>query len=146
MGKHYLTRSLEGYLKLCPISIQASHSWAFIHNGLSSALVLGLIGETKVNTEVRQLQGALIDALNRDFDNSTSSRANNLVFLSTHHERALEALKNLYNEKTTATQPNEGPQNNTSSMSAETPQVFVYIVVPDRDLGRGNLEQATNSQ
>ncbi|CZR54315.1 uncharacterized protein PAC_04199 [Phialocephala subalpina] len=99
-GKQYLTRSLEAYLKLCPISLQASRSWAFIHNGLSSALVLGLIGETKTNAEVRRLQGALIDVLSEGLNDSSTDRGmNGAVFLSPHHERALVALKNLYNEQ-----------------------------------------------
>lgn len=112
-GKRHLTRSLEAYLKLCPISLQASRSWAFIHNGLSSALVLGLIGETKTNAEVRRLQGALIDALSEGFDDSNTDRGgNSVVFLSPHHERALLALKNLYNEQATKPQSVAPAQNN----------------------------------
>ncbi|KAE8448156.1 hypothetical protein EG329_009760 [Mollisiaceae sp. DMI_Dod_QoI] len=104
-GKECLTRSLEAYLKLCPISLQASRSWAFIHNGLSSALVLGLIGETKTNPKVRRLQGALIDTLSNGFDNTGADRGiDGDIFLSPHHERALMALKNLFNEQTSRTQ------------------------------------------
>lgn len=98
-GIRCLIRSLEAYLKLCPISLQASRSWAFIHNGLSSALVLGLINESRSNPEVRILQNALIQTLGNGFDDPGSKDdQNGVVFLSPQHGRALGALENLYNE------------------------------------------------
>jgi hypothetical protein len=98
-GKEYLVRSLRAYLNLHPLCLQASRSWAYIHNGLSSALVLGLLGETKTNPEIRQLQGALIDTLSSMNDNGDYRiAADGTGALSKLHGRALVALKALYND------------------------------------------------
>ncbi len=116
-GIRCLIRSVEAYLKLCPLSLQASRTWAFIHNGLSSALVLGLLSESKTNPEVRHLQGELIQELSNGCeDSSVESTQNRTVFLSPEHERALMALKNLYNEQASRSQQAPGPQESTFSV------------------------------
>jgi hypothetical protein len=105
--KHYLVEGLRAFLKLQPLCMLASRSWAFVHNGLSSALLLGLLGETRANSEVRELQGQLIDVLSSN--EGTSSRivdSESSVTLSRLHSRALSVLKNLYNEQRDASRPN----------------------------------------
>ncbi|KAF2090165.1 hypothetical protein K490DRAFT_23, partial [Saccharata proteae CBS 121410] len=95
--KESLADCLESFLKLYTLSEYASRSWATLHNGLSSALLLGLIGETHSNPRVRQLQGELIDILTPKASDGEIPAAGTTITLSTFHERALKALKVLYN-------------------------------------------------
>ena len=107
-GKEYLIRSLRAYLNLHPLCLQASRSWSYIHNGLSSALVLGLLGEARVNPEVRELQGALIDTLS-SMDDSESQQigTDGTATLSKLHSRALAALTSLYGDQIQGPLPSE---------------------------------------
>ena len=61
--KQNLTETVRLYLKMHSLSIIPTRSWAFTYHGLSSAVLLGILGETKTDPEVRQLQGNLISAL-----------------------------------------------------------------------------------
>lgn len=123
-GKRCLMDSLQAYLHLQPLCMLASRSWAFIHNGLSSALLLGLIGETRVNLEVRKLQGDLIDILSSGEDGSRTLDTEGNVVLSKLHGRALAALKNLYNDQSQippATSASQMPQQHQKSTNNQTP-------------------------
>ncbi|KAF7919714.1 uncharacterized protein EAE97_011632 [Botrytis byssoidea] len=44
------------------MSVVTSRSWSIMHNGLSSALLLGLLGGTARDTEVRDLQGKILES------------------------------------------------------------------------------------
>ncbi|KKF93019.1 Fungal specific transcription factor domain protein [Ceratocystis platani] len=57
--QHYAIRLHTSFI----LSVIPTRSWAFTYNGLSSALLLGILCETKTDPEVRQLQGDLIAAL-----------------------------------------------------------------------------------
>lgn len=105
--KHSLVQGLRAYLQLLHLCLLASRAWAMIHNGISSALLLGLIGETRINAEVRQLQGELIALLSNRENSTASADAEDRVALSSLHRRALLALKDLYNEQTQ--QPSTAP-------------------------------------
>lgn len=109
-GKVYLVRSLRAYLNLHPLCLQASRSWAYIHNGLSSALVLGLLGETKTNPEARELQGALIQTLSLMKDSESEQiGTGGSVSLSKLHQKALAALESLYKDQTQGLAPEPPP-------------------------------------
>lgn len=133
-GKNCLLDSLKAYLQLQPLCVLASRSWAFIHNGLSSALLLGLIGETRVNPEARKLQGDLIDILNTGDDGNRTIDTEGNVVLSKLHSRALAALKNLYNDQShslppTTSAPYIPQQYHTSTSSQNIPHDANYMPI-----------------
>ncbi|KAH8811255.1 fungal-specific transcription factor domain-containing protein [Xylogone sp. PMI_703] len=97
--KQNLTETVRMYLKMHSLSIIPTRSWAFTYHGLSSAVLLGILGETKTDPEVRQLQGNLITALSATAakdQNSTHPKSDKDIELSGPLSRALAALKNIY--------------------------------------------------
>jgi hypothetical protein len=97
--KETLTETVRMYLKMHSLSIIPTRSWAFTYHGLSSAVLLGILGETKTDLEVRQLQGDLISALSATTAKEQPSvvpRSDKDIELSGPLSRALAALKNIY--------------------------------------------------
>lgn len=98
--KQNLTETVRMYLKMHSLSVIPTRSWAFTYHGLSSAVLLGILGETKTNPEVRQLQGELISALSATAarENTTTGlpKSDKDIELSGPLSRALVALKNIY--------------------------------------------------
>jgi hypothetical protein len=82
------------------LSVIPTRSWAFTYHSLSSAVLLGILGETKTDPEVRQLQGNLITALSataaKDQPSPGGVRSDRDIELSGPLSRALVALKNIY--------------------------------------------------
>lgn len=112
--KLHLTETVRMYLKMHSMSVIPTRSWAFTYHGLSSAVLLGILGETKQDPEVRQLQGDLISALSvttaKDI-NSHLSKSDKDIELSGPLSRALAALKNIYDHGwVIETKPNTQPQ------------------------------------
>jgi hypothetical protein len=97
--KQNLTETVRMYLKMHSFSVIPTRSWAFTYHGLSSAVLLGILGETKADPEVRKLQGELIEALSATAgrDGMTGSgKGGKDIELSGPLSRALDALKNIY--------------------------------------------------
>lgn len=98
--KQNLTETVRMYLKMHSLSVIPTRSWAFTYHGLSSAVLLGILGETKTNPEVRELQGNLISALSataaRENTPSGLPKSDKDIELSGPLSRALVALKNIY--------------------------------------------------
>ncbi|PQE21690.1 fungal specific transcription factor domain-containing protein [Rutstroemia sp. NJR-2017a WRK4] len=97
--KQNLTETVRMYLKMHSLSVIPTRSWAFTYHGLSSAVLLGILGETKTDPEVRQLQGELISALSATAAKeqpSTVPKSDKDIELSGPLSRALVALKNIY--------------------------------------------------
>ncbi|KAK4149365.1 fungal-specific transcription factor domain-containing protein [Chaetomidium leptoderma] len=100
--KQNLTETVRMFLAMHQLSVIPTRSWAFTYHGLSSAVLLGLLGETQADPEVRQLQGDLISALSATAAKEQTSprphiRKSDLdIELSGPLSRALEALKNIY--------------------------------------------------
>jgi hypothetical protein len=97
--KETLTETVRMYLKMHSLSIIPTRSWAFTYHGLSSAVLLGILGETKTDLEVRQLQGDLISALSATAAKeqpSTVPKSDKDIELSGPLSRALAALRNIY--------------------------------------------------
>ncbi|KPM37541.1 hypothetical protein AK830_g9019 [Neonectria ditissima] len=89
--------SAKAYVRLRSIAGYSSRSWAFIHNGLSSVLLLSLMKETRNATDTRKLQTDLIESLSKadtEF-NSSAGAALTAHHLSPGHKRALSALQKL---------------------------------------------------
>lgn len=97
-----LTETVRMFLAMHQLSSIPTRSWAFTYHGLSSALLLGILCETKADPEVRQLQGDLIAALSATAAKEASSPEPHVVTtdkdieLSGPLHRALTALKNIY--------------------------------------------------
>lgn len=112
--KQNLTETVRMYLKMHSLSIIPTRSWAFTYHGLSSAVLLGILGETKTDPEVRQLQGNLISALSVTAakEQNTNPKSDKDIELSGPLSRALAALKNIYDHgwvvETKSNAPPEG--------------------------------------
>ncbi|KAM0517481.1 hypothetical protein ACHAPE_005013 [Trichoderma viride] len=97
-----LTDTVKMFLAMHQLSVIPTRSWAFTYHGLSSALLLGLLSDTKSDPEVRQLQGDLIEALSATAAKDVSSpeahvaKTDKDIELSGPLWRALTALKNIY--------------------------------------------------
>jgi len=100
--KENLTETVRMFLAMHQLSVIPTRSWAFTYHGLSSAVLLGLLTETKSDPEVRQLQGDLISALSATAAKDQASpapyihRTDKDIELSGPLSRALTALKNIY--------------------------------------------------
>ena len=90
-----LRRSAEAYLHLRAVSGYARRSWAFIHNGLASILLLSLMKESRDSDNTRRLQGQIIDSLEKDSSFGSDAGSAHTNRLSDTHIKALKALKAL---------------------------------------------------
>lgn len=100
--KTNLTETVRMFLAMHQLSAIPTRSWAFTYHGLSSALLLGILSESKTDPEVRQLQGDLIAALSATAAKEASSPEPHVMTTDKDIElsgplwRALTALKNIY--------------------------------------------------
>ncbi|KAK0667908.1 fungal-specific transcription factor domain-containing protein [Cercophora samala] len=97
-----LTETVRMFLAMHQLSVIPTRSWAFTYHGLSSAVLLGILTDSKGDPEVRQLQGDLISALSATAAKEQTSpqphiqRSDHDIELSGPLSRALMALKNIY--------------------------------------------------
>ncbi|EXJ90724.1 hypothetical protein A1O1_03828 [Capronia coronata CBS 617.96] len=82
--------SLEAFLDLHAVSIAASRSWAMLHNGLTSALVLAITGQTRRRPSVARLNSRLFETLTR-----YSAEDEQGGHFWGPHSRAISALKKI---------------------------------------------------
>ncbi|KAF4119335.1 Fungal trans [Geosmithia morbida] len=99
--KANLSETVRMFLAMHQLSVIPTRTWAFTYHGLSSALLLGILCETKTDPEVRQLQGDLIAALSATAAKEASpgpdvATTDKDIELSGPLHRALTALKNIY--------------------------------------------------
>ncbi|TLS31419.1 hypothetical protein PpBr36_02498 [Pyricularia pennisetigena] len=101
-----LAETVRMFLAMHQLSVIPTRSWAFTYHGLSSAVLLGILGETKADPEVRQLQGDLIAALSATASKEKSPTGPYIppsdkdIELSGPLSRALTALRNIYDHGT----------------------------------------------
>uniref|UniRef100_A0A8H7NBC4 Xylanolytic transcriptional activator regulatory domain-containing protein n=1 Tax=Bionectria ochroleuca TaxID=29856 RepID=A0A8H7NBC4_BIOOC len=81
-----LKQSATAFISLRSISKYSTRSWAFLHNGLCSALMLGFIEQTKGLEETKDIQTQLIASLETSQEIKGGS-------LSNAYQKALCALK-----------------------------------------------------
>ncbi|KAJ2985198.1 hypothetical protein NUW58_g5660 [Xylaria curta] len=105
--KANLTETVRMFLAMHQLSFIPTRSWAFTYHGLSSAVLLGILNETKQDREVRQLHGDLIAALSaataKEHDSPSPEhirKTDKDIELSGPLSRALAALKNIYDHGT----------------------------------------------
>ncbi|EQL00911.1 Fungal specific transcription factor [Ophiocordyceps sinensis CO18] len=100
--KENLLETVRMFLAMHQLSVIPTRTWAFTYHGLSSALLLGILCETKADPEIRQLQGDLIAALSATAAKDATSpephvpKTDKDIELSGPLWRALTALKNIY--------------------------------------------------
>ncbi|KAI0548108.1 fungal-specific transcription factor domain-containing protein [Xylaria curta] len=101
--KANLTETVRMFLAMHQLSFIPTRSWAFTYHGLSSAVLLGILNETKQDREVRQLHGDLIAALSAATAKEQDTPAPEHIRKSDKDielfgplSRALTALKNIY--------------------------------------------------
>ncbi|KUI65943.1 hypothetical protein VM1G_02148 [Cytospora mali] len=93
-----LKRSVRAFIRLRSVSSHATRSWAFVHNGLTSALLLSFMKETRNEDDSRQIQDELIKSLSEGGDILASESASGATFASqmtNAHRKSLKALKSL---------------------------------------------------
>ncbi|EXA29169.1 hypothetical protein FOVG_17225 [Fusarium oxysporum f. sp. pisi HDV247] len=82
-----LKRSVCALIRLRSMSSHATRSWAFVHNGLSSALLLSFTKHLKDTEDARQIQTQLTQSL--------TERNEDVGQFSIAHRKALKALQTL---------------------------------------------------
>ncbi|KAK1690586.1 fungal-specific transcription factor [Colletotrichum godetiae] len=91
-----LKRSVRAYVRLRSIAGHARRSWAFIHNGLTSVLLLSLMRETRYLAETRTLQDELIASFSEgEADSALFTESGTNGQLSDTLQKALKALQTL---------------------------------------------------
>lgn len=91
-----LKRSVRAFIRLRSISSHSTRSWAFVHNGLTSALLLSFMKETRNEDDSRQIQDELIKSLAEADGILASESASGTTFASqmtNAHRKSLKALK-----------------------------------------------------
>ncbi|EXJ72349.1 uncharacterized protein A1O5_04853 [Cladophialophora psammophila CBS 110553] len=87
--------SLDAYLNLLAISTSAKRSWAMLHNGLASALILAITGQIKHDPSVAAMLERLFTTLQANSPSDTDAKQ-----LWDPHERGLQALQRMYERQT----------------------------------------------
>lgn len=92
-GRGALVETISAYLGLHEMDVYPRRSWSLIHCGLSSALLLGLLGESQKKPEILELQLRVIDLLSKTEEAEVSGGDVPTAWLSASHVRALRALR-----------------------------------------------------
>ncbi|XWW97561.1 hypothetical protein V2A60_005545 [Cordyceps javanica] len=122
-----LTETVKMFLAMHQLSVIPTRSWAFTYHGLSSALLLGILCDTRADPEVRQLQGDLIAALSATAAKEASSpephviRTDKDIELSGPLWRALTALKSIYDHGTITNTFKRDGDSSTGGSGTRTP-------------------------
>ena len=119
-----LIECIRAFVQLHSLSTLASRSWAVIHNGLSSALLLSLLGQTATNSQVQKLQGQIIHILSTEPNDrgGQGKDVHNNIELSLAHTRAVAALRSLYNDQSNNSAQNSAAGNGGPNQEASENQ------------------------
>ncbi|KAF6808309.1 Thiamine repressible genes regulatory protein thi1-like protein 2 [Colletotrichum sojae] len=148
--QHNLAETVRMFLAMHQLSVIPTRSWAFTYHGLSSALLLGILGETKNSPEVRQLQGDLIAALSATAAKEATSPSAHIpktdkdIELSGPLWRALTALRNIYEHGTImGTSQKKDTDSSGTGSGARTP-LPPMLMGPMANNGNGNGSNGVN--
>ncbi|KAF2159898.1 hypothetical protein M409DRAFT_60489 [Zasmidium cellare ATCC 36951] len=111
-----LLECVKSFVKLNTLTTYAARSWALVHNGLSSALLLGLLGDDYKEADVRQWQNEILDVFSEDGSQGS-------INLSAPHIRAIAELKKIKESNTPGTTRMQAPRGGTyvQDVSSITP-------------------------
>jgi hypothetical protein len=132
--KDNLTETVRMFLAMHQLSVIPTRSWAFTYHGLSSAVLLGILCETKADPEVRRLQGDLISALSATAAKEQTSpqphihKSDRDIELSGPLSRALAALKNIYDHGSVVGSALKREGNSLPGSGTRTPLQFSQFV------------------
>lgn len=91
--------SVNAFTRLRSLSSHATRSWAFVHNGLTSALLLSFMKETRNEDESRKIQDELIKSLTEGDGNLASESSSGATTFASQmtnaHRKSLKALRSL---------------------------------------------------
>ncbi|TGO10421.1 hypothetical protein BTUL_0135g00040 [Botrytis tulipae] len=93
-----LVECVRAFVKLYSMSVITSRSWSIMHNGLSSALLLGLLGGTPRDTEMRDLQAKILEIFSESQDDTAGSNLKTNSQLSPPYARVIVAFRRLYTD------------------------------------------------
>jgi len=125
--RYNLTETVKMFLAMHQYSVIPTRSWAFTYHGLSSALLLGILNETKNDPTVRGLQGDLIQALSATAAKEQTSPASHIpktdrdIELSGPLWRALTALRNIYDHGSVVGSSTKKEGDSSNGSGARTP-------------------------
>lgn len=122
-GKLALCETAQAFLDLHALDVYARRAWGMIHQGLSSALLLAILGESKSRPEIVELQLRVIDVLSNSEEAEVSSGDVPTAWLSSSHVRALRALRSLIQNGSRRSSQGSAVTNsgtNTEAISATT--------------------------
>ncbi|KAF2813169.1 uncharacterized protein BDZ99DRAFT_250993 [Mytilinidion resinicola] len=102
--KQNLIESVRAFLQLHSLSIVALRSWAMLHNGLSSALLLALIGANRCYPEVDQLHDEVLEMFTTD-SSERNGESEGSLRLSKSHARAISVLESLRKSRLASERP-----------------------------------------
>ncbi|KAH6667630.1 hypothetical protein B0J14DRAFT_602713 [Halenospora varia] len=119
-----LLECVRAFVQLHSLSTLASRSWAVIHNGLSSALLLGLLGKTTTDPEARESLGSILEILSTEPAGEGGQRyfEDGNIELSRPHLRAVAVLRRLYNDHANGSTQNYVADNARQSSQASQSQ------------------------
>lgn len=137
-----LRQSAQAYLDIRSLSIYAMRSWAFIHSGVASVLLLSLIPDTRCDAETRRLQDEFIQELSDNGKSNTNTNDTSINFLSATLKKALKALvdlRRLAEQESTRPVTRQRPTNVETSESQ--PDANDGVVSGGMSLTDGNMLQ-----
>ncbi|KAF5610207.1 uncharacterized protein FSUBG_3440 [Fusarium subglutinans] len=122
-----LKRSVRAFIKLRSISNLATRSWAFVHNGLASALLLSFIrqGSDAQDQDSQEILAELVKTL--------TERSDDVGQFSAAHKKALRAIQALQRssvEETRGQSENSSQEHHPIAVSPEN-----MIVLPEQHFG-----------
>ncbi|KAF5690958.1 hypothetical protein FCIRC_689 [Fusarium circinatum] len=122
-----LKRSVRAFIKLRSISNLATRSWAFVHNGLASALLLSFIrqGSDAQDQDSQEILAELVKTL--------TDRSDDVGQFSAAHKKALRAIQALQRssvEETRGQSENSPQEFHPIAVSSEN-----MIVLPEQHFG-----------
>lgn len=111
IGKMALSDCLKHFLSLHALTVYPTRSWICIHEALSSALLLTILGETRRSRVISNMQKMLIDVFLSDRQDDSSQTGSST--LTSSHLHALKTLQSLaqYTSDEADIEPAALPQN-----------------------------------
>ena len=90
-----LERTVTAFVRLHSITSYSTRFWAFVHNGVSSALLLSIVEDFRGTSNTANIQAELLNSFSRENGSTTESGREDSGRLSRAHAKTLRALQSL---------------------------------------------------